>query len=220
VPGRQVRFADIDGDDKADYLTVADGGQVHAWLNRGGDGHGGWLDYGQIAAGVGAPGGNVRFANIDGDRRADYVTVDSNGAVHAWLNRGGDGHGGWLDYGQVATGVGVPGSKVRFADIDGDRKADYLTIADTGAVQAWLNRGGDGRGGWQSYGQIAAGVGVSGSLVRLSDIDGDGKADYIVVHENGAVHAWVNRGGDGHGGWLDYGQIASGVLVDASHVRL
>ncbi|MEV5511297.1 trypsin-like serine protease [Streptomyces orinoci] len=36
-----------------------------------------------------------------------------NGVVHAWLNNGGTGHGGWTDYGTFATGVGEPGSRMR-----------------------------------------------------------------------------------------------------------
>ncbi|AWZ05997.1 hypothetical protein DRB96_15955 [Streptomyces sp. ICC1] len=47
----RVRWADWDGDGKADRLTVADGGAVDVSLNRGGDGHGGWEPLGQISAG-------------------------------------------------------------------------------------------------------------------------------------------------------------------------
>ncbi|NJP83073.1 trypsin-like serine protease, partial [Streptomyces sp. AA8] len=58
--------------------------------------------------------------DFDGDGKADYLVVEDNGAVHAWLNRGGDTRGGWSDYGIVAKGAGAPGSKVRFADINAD----------------------------------------------------------------------------------------------------
>ncbi|MEU1672698.1 trypsin-like serine protease, partial [Streptomyces roseifaciens] len=68
--------------------------------------------------------------DFDGDGKADYLVVEDNGAVHAWLNRGGDTRGGWSDYGIVAKGAGAPGSKVRFADINGDGKADYLIVED------------------------------------------------------------------------------------------
>ncbi|WP_066926018.1 trypsin-like serine protease [Streptomyces sp. NBRC 110611] len=43
------------------------------------------------------------------------------------------------------------------------------------------------------------------------DINGDGKADYLIVDDNGAVHAFLNNGGDNHGGWTNYGQIATGA---------
>ncbi|MGP4092421.1 hypothetical protein [Streptomyces sp. KR55] len=44
---------------------------------------------GQIAAGTGAN-GEVHLADINGDRLDDYLVVDQNGAVQAWINNGGD----------------------------------------------------------------------------------------------------------------------------------
>ncbi|MFE0041956.1 FG-GAP-like repeat-containing protein [Streptomyces albireticuli] len=210
---------DINGDHKADYLVVEDDGSVRAWLNNGGDGHGGWTGQGRIATGVGTPGGKVRFADINGDGKADYLTVDDNGAVHAWLNNGGDNHGGWTDNGQIATGAGAPGSRVRFADINGDRKADYLVVEDNGAVRAFINNGGDNHGGWTDYGRIATGAGAVGTHVRFADINGDRKADYLAIDDNGAVHAWLNNGGDNHGGWTDNGQIVTGNGTAVAGVR-
>ncbi|WP_234371227.1 GDSL-type esterase/lipase family protein, partial [Streptomyces sp. XY431] len=49
--------------------------------------------------------GRVRWADFDGDGRADYVVLDDNGSVRVFLNKGGDGHGGWSDLGQVSTGM-------------------------------------------------------------------------------------------------------------------
>ncbi|MFB7126485.1 FG-GAP-like repeat-containing protein [Kitasatospora sp. NPDC056273] len=319
--GDKVRFADFDGDGKADYLVVGDDGSVNVWLNKGTDmpGGGGWSALGKVAAGV-APGGKVRFADVDGDKRADYVVVGDNGSLDAWLNNGGDtGERGWTELGQVATGVGLPSkyvwlgdidgdkkvdylaskgggvfdqcmlfnrggdgrggweepvpkesscdrgpdelpdstsyftdfdgdgkadhlevmpdgrvmcwagtgkggfrsggtvaagvapaAKVRLADFDGDGKADYLVLEDDGSVSVWLNKGGDGYGGWEAIGRVAAGVAPSGK-VRFADVNGDRRADYLVVEDDGSVKAWINNGGDGHGGWRELGQIAAGV---------
>ncbi|MGK5732824.1 FG-GAP-like repeat-containing protein [Streptomyces sp. URMC 124] len=210
APGTKVRFADINGDRKADYLVLDDKGAVHAWTKNS-DAEDSWTDRGIIATGTGAPPGKVRFADINGDGKADYLVLDDNGAVHAWTNNGGDGHGDWTDQGRIATGTGAPAAKVRFADINGDRKADYLVLDDNGAVHAWTNNGGDGHGDWINQGRIVSRTPVPGSGVHFSDIDGDGKADHLVVHDNGAVDALLNQGGDGHDGWKDYGRIATGA---------
>ncbi|MGK5545370.1 FG-GAP-like repeat-containing protein [Streptomyces sp. URMC 127] len=211
APGSKVRFADINGDRKADYLVLEDSGAVHAWINTSSGAKDDWDDRGVIATGTGAPGYKVRFADINGDRKADYLVVEDNGAVHAYINKGGDGQGGWEDRGVIATGTGAPRNKVRFADINDDRRADYLVVEDNGAVHAWLNEGGDGHGDWIDQGIIVSRTPAPGAGIRFADIDGDGRADHLIVHDNGAVDALVNQGGDGRGGWADYGRIATGA---------
>ncbi|GGP66221.1 FG-GAP-like repeat-containing protein [Streptomyces abikoensis] len=205
--GRDVRFADIDGDGKADYLVVGADGSVRAWRNAGG-GRDDWSPYGLIATGVpGATGDQVRFADIDGDGKADYVLVGADGSLRAWRNDGG--RDAWTSLGVIADGTGVPGPDVRLADLDGDRKADYIALQADGSVRAWHNN--DGRGGWTALGTIATGVpGARSDQVRFSDVDGDGKADYVVVDDDNGLRAWRNAGGDGHGGWPAYGRIAGG----------
>ncbi|WP_050502839.1 FG-GAP repeat domain-containing protein [Streptomyces monomycini] len=158
--------------------------------------------------------------DVNGDGKADFLSVDTKGAVHAWLNNGGAGHGGWANRGRITIDAKAPASRVRFADINGDGKANYLVVDDYGAVRAWLNKGGDGHGGWSDRGQMATGSGAPGSCVRFADIDGDGKADYLVVEDNGPIYAWVNNGGDGHGGWANRGQIAAGLAGPGDRARI
>ncbi|NEA71498.1 FG-GAP-like repeat-containing protein [Streptomyces sp. SID13588] len=214
----KVRWADFDGDRRADYLAVASSGAVSVHLNRGGDGHGGWSDLGRVAAGLTTDPARVRFADFDGDGRADYVLINANGSVTVYLNRGGDGHGGWSSLGQIATGVTTDASRVRFADFDGDGRTDYVLINTNGSVTVYLNRGGDGHGGWSSLGQIATGVTTDATKVRFADFDADGRADYSAIAASGAVQTYLNRGGDGHGSWLSLGGIASGVTSNAALV--
>ncbi|MFC5718582.1 FG-GAP-like repeat-containing protein [Streptomyces gamaensis] len=208
--GSRVRFADINGDGKADYLVVGRNGSVRAFVNKGGGVRDDWEKYGLIATGAG-PIEKVRFADVNGDGRADYLVVEDDGSVRAWLNNGaGDHDRGWTGVGQIISGVGAPGGRVRFADINGDGKADYLVVGDQGAVRALVNNGGDGHGGWIDRGQIATGAGPI-DKVRFADIDGDRKADYLVVEDDGSVRAWRNNGADGRDDWTNYGRIASGA---------
>lgn len=87
---------------------------------------------------------------------------------------------------------------------------------DTGAVKAWLNRGGDTTttSGWIERGQIAKGglAGATDAVVlaqfncdRMVDylvvradrsVDGDGRDDYLLVDNRGKVDAYLNRSGD------------------------
>ncbi|MFD3655193.1 FG-GAP-like repeat-containing protein, partial [Streptomyces sp. NPDC058620] len=223
LAGGQVRFADANADGYADYLVVDPNGAVRAWLNQGGTGTSGWTGAGQIASGVTLAGGQVRFADVNADRYADYVIVDPDGAMRVWLNQGGTGTSGWTSAGQIASGVGVPADQVRFADANADGYADYLVVDSNRAVRAWLNKGGPGTSGWTSAGQIASGADAPGSSVRFADIDADRRADYLVVEPNGAVRAWLNKGGDGGGvgggGWTAAGAFATGAGVPAAQLR-
>ncbi|WP_339151423.1 FG-GAP-like repeat-containing protein [Streptomyces sp. F41] len=81
---------------------------------------------------------------MDGDHRADYLMVGGDGSVHAYLNRGGKGGGGFEKRHNFANASNYPRHYVQFSDISGDGKADYLVIHDGGAVRSWLNRGGNG----------------------------------------------------------------------------
>jgi hypothetical protein len=45
----------------------------------------------------------------------------------------------WVNKGQVASGVLTSGAHVAFADLNGDLRADYLTVNSTGAVGAYRN---------------------------------------------------------------------------------
>jgi len=79
-----------------------------------------WVSAGTVATGTGSA-AQILFADIDGDRRADYLKVGADSSVQAWLYGGGTT---WFPQGTIASGVGVPGSQIRFADISGDGKAD------------------------------------------------------------------------------------------------
>ncbi|MFJ3901448.1 FG-GAP-like repeat-containing protein [Streptomyces sp. NPDC090025] len=219
-----VRWADFDGDGRNDRFTIADGGAVNTWLNRGGSQGGGWQALGQVAWGTTNDRTRARLADFDGDGRADYWAIQADGSVRVWLNEGGDvaGPNGWKGIGQVAFGTTNRQDQVRLADFDGDGRADYTVISDNGAVNVWLNRGGDGAGanGWRHIGQVASGVTNDRSRVRFADIDGDGRADYSVIAADGKVATYLNRGGDGHGGWHVLGQLATGVTTDHTRVEL
>ncbi|KAJ6490824.1 SGNH hydrolase-type esterase domain-containing protein, partial [Mycena sanguinolenta] len=210
----QVQFADLNGDGRAEYLWVHDDGSVEAWLNLGGPDNGpnaakvSWFPAGTIATGIGEDGAGVRFADLNGDGRAEYLWLDEDGAMTAYLNlgstTGGEGAANvqWLPQGVVATGPanGLGRDNVILADINGDGRADYLTVThDGGVAELWINGGGPNDGPnaaqvvWFPQGVIATGVGSSGIHVQFADLNGDGRAEYLDVNYlTSAVNAWLN----------------------------
>ncbi len=88
--GSQIRFADLSNlSGAADYLNVNSDSSVQEWFNEGYAEHvWNWEPEGTIASGVGAPGSQIQFADIDGNGLADYLDVNPDGSVQAWLNNG------------------------------------------------------------------------------------------------------------------------------------
>jgi lysophospholipase L1-like esterase len=213
VPGSQIEFANLTGNGLADYLDVNPAsGAVTAWQNDGpaGDTPRSWTSLGQIATGTGAPGSEVRFADLTGNGLDDYIVVNSNSSAQAWLNGGPDSSAPdgwlWLPAGTIAAGVGAPGSQIQFADLEGDGRADYLDVNPSSSVDEWLNGGQDASAqdgwNWTGEGEIALGVGVPGSEIQFGDLTGSGRADYLEVNPTtGAVAAWLN----GTSGWTSGG---------------
>ena len=81
--------------------------------------------------------------------------------------------------------------KVILADLNNDGITDYIIADDDGTVRAWI---GDGTPiGWKQIGKInPPWKDVTGDMVRMADVDGDGKADMIVLYSDGAAKVWRN----------------------------
>ncbi|MER5887167.1 FG-GAP-like repeat-containing protein [Streptomyces sp. NPDC001941] len=236
----RVLFAHIDGDARDDYVYLAANGAVYTWLNGGPDRYD-WHYKGRIAPGVGVPGREVTFADIDGDGDDDYVTLHPDtGALTLWENRGAsaasDSGWAWEPRGRIASGVGARGEHVRLADVDGDRKDDYVVIgASNGSLTAWSN-GGYRPGSpidpwnWNPLGQIAPGVGSPASHIRLAqlyiypnDPTASRRVDYLDVNDDSSVRGWQNAGpaSSSPSGWAwnPQGIIAAGVPAATGGTR-
>lgn len=206
-----VRLADLNGDGRDEYIWLHDDGAVTVFENlgwtyiNGQTGNVTWWPRGEIATGVGGRREQIHFADINGDRRADYLWVRDDGSVSMWLNVLSDPSDikniTWVEQGVIATGIGKTGAGVRFADLNGDNRSEYLYVDLHGAITAYLNGGHTyvntttGSVLWIEQGVIATGVGATRYQIRLADINGDGRADYLVVGDDSSVKLWQNQGG-------------------------
>lgn len=96
---------------------------------------------------------------------------------------------------ETTTGVGGLREQTAFADINGDGRADYLFLPgimnpqgdNTGRVEMWLNGGGPDDGPhaaeiiWHPKGEIATGGGTPAYQVLFADLNGDERAEYLMV---------------------------------------
>ncbi|KAH8800307.1 hypothetical protein F5884DRAFT_904986 [Xylogone sp. PMI_703] len=213
APGIGVHMADIDGDGKVDYLYVSESGEVNALINGGPDSSspGNWLWTpldAPIASGAGgANQKNLIFADINGDGRADYIVKTAEGSLNVWLNFGTYSSAkdiSWVPYGIAASGPAEGNVTILLADITGDGRPDYLIVDKDGGLAGYLNirSANEGKPNWAPQGgsppaakYIASGTSTKPANIRMADMDGDGKADYIVVDaDTGAITVYLNKG--------------------------
>ncbi len=195
-------FADIDGSRRAARMLVRPSGEVVAWRNNGWEnGKVRWAQFSTVLSG-GKPGGGdqVRFGDIDGDGRDDCLIVNRDGGITAYTADGS------ASCKTERKGIGVrkrtiaPDTKIRFADLNGDRLDDYILIHKDGKYEAMINGGRQpGSSSWR-WARMANGatwgkgdVPAGGSL-HFADVNGDEFADLLKVSPSGAVTAWPNRG--------------------------
>ncbi|KAL8981667.1 MAG: hypothetical protein Q9205_003611 [Flavoplaca limonia] len=241
VTGDGVVFADIDGK----FLMMM--GVLTAYVNGGpsGGGNDGWIwypqdDNGVINTGIGATQNQIRLADINGDKKVDYLAVNlTSGAITAYLNggRNPDANKGWvwLPQGVIATGIGRDGKGVQFAESNtpnglhirhkdvGDKEADYIWISEKGDRQVYLNVIDENPAKFVPYNDgklVATGVGGSRDEIRLADINGDNRADYVRIHHiDGSVKLWINQVGLNPDNWIEQGSVATGVGFSGSSVK-
>lgn len=114
---------------------------------------------------------------------------------------------------------------MRFGDLNGDGLADIFCVDSDGTLSAYLNANGGSLPAepvWTDLGVVMSAQGYSNDMVRLADIDGDGRVDYLGIDADGNVRGW--RNGDtektGSPSWVDMGIINSGgTMGDVNGIR-
>ncbi|KAL8709701.1 MAG: hypothetical protein Q9220_005641 [cf. Caloplaca sp. 1 TL-2023] len=230
-----VTFADLNGDGRDDYIWIGPNGEITAYVNGGlaADGH--WIWYPQpnkIASGVGGKRGEIQFADLNGDGRAEYLWVHPDGSVDVWLNEQLPAETAstlainWYPQTRSAKGIGRDGAGVRFADLNGDGRAEYLYVESNGAVIVYLNAGSQDAGPnagvitWVPQKQTATGVGGVRNETVLADMDGDGRSDYLhVSRTNGRVDETKNGGSQDPGpnaGVINWVGVANNPIANGA----
>ncbi|OTA98047.1 carbohydrate esterase family 3 protein [Hypoxylon sp. CI-4A] len=143
---RGLRFIDLNGDGLDDFVCISNpDGALYGVINNGdGGGTSGptWTSIGLIkAADANFPQAQVRLGDIDGDGRADFIGLNSDGTAHVWRNAGtGDKPDSWQSLGAKWTG-GDRGNLtgVRFEDINGDGRDDWMWMSNAGTTYTYTN---------------------------------------------------------------------------------
>ncbi|GAA4657000.1 hypothetical protein GCM10023324_02050 [Streptomyces youssoufiensis] len=168
-----------------------------------------WEPLGKIRDAAPA-GSKIAFPDLNGDGKADYAVVGTDGKVTGWRND--DPRKPAVSLGDISPADrGDNPDKVYFADMDGDGKDDYLRIlpkadSPTGVPQMRMSRNtsSGGKVSWDSATIIANNLGYEPEMY-FSDLDGDKRDDLITLNRMSFPSAWLNKGKGmpTPGGWED-----------------
>jgi len=180
------QFADLDGDGKKEYVFVKTDGVLRGYPNIDGvnDVYGTGRKVGE---GFTDP-ARLRFADLNGDRKDDLIRLDADGTVQAWPNVDGLNNS-WGTQRKIADGFTEP-DRIRFADLNGDGKDEFIVIEAAGTIRAWPNTDGINYV-WGTSRVMGSGF-PEPARGHFGDIDGDGKAEIIRVQANGDLLTWWN----------------------------
>ncbi|MGW0515892.1 peptidoglycan DD-metalloendopeptidase family protein [Crossiella sp. NPDC003009] len=140
-PGR-TRFADLDGDGKAEIISILPAGEVVAYHNVNGFGGYEGARNSVVGRGFHDP-ARTKFAEINGDRREELIVIQPAGEVVAYHNVNGFGGYEGARTSVIARGFTDP-ARTKFAEINGDGKAEIISQLPAGDVVAYHNVNGYG----------------------------------------------------------------------------
>jgi hypothetical protein len=207
-------FADVTGDGRADAIAVNTDGTVYV-SPSGSNGVSGYNLWTNSLRGYGSPPQyGTYFADVEGIGRADAIAVNDStegNAIYVAHNTGSSfaGASQWISNFSGPLGT-------FFADMNGDKKADAITVSTSGQVQVALSNGQ----------QFLAPTTWSNSLrgygtppqygTYFADVEGIGRADAIAVNdstEGNAIYVAHNTGSSlsGASQWLSnfHGSVAT-----------
>jgi peptidoglycan/xylan/chitin deacetylase (PgdA/CDA1 family) len=181
---RAMDVADVDGDGRAD-VCVVDRDDVSCAIA----GPHGFRPLRRWSAGVAAwPEPSLRLADVDGDGRADACARSGDAIVCARSTGKSFGAPGtWLAHSSLAAG-----DRLELADLDGDGRADVCGLhlssgeaAPDGVACARSNgRRFAASTRWSAPGDLAG-----PAVLRLGDLNGDGRADVCAGASDGVTCA-------------------------------
>jgi hypothetical protein len=137
-----VRFADLTNNGRADYLFMSANSSTNAWIHNDDNS---WTNAKRVKKTEGADRADMRWSDVNGDGKADMISVDKfNGDAKVYYNKGqGDNSGSSFIWSAASAAFdgSVAGTYQNFPDMDGNGRADLHSVLGTADNKAdtWLS---------------------------------------------------------------------------------
>lgn len=180
-------FGDVNGDSRADIISVSSSGDATVWLAT----KGGTFSSSSVW-GTGLTSAQfVKLGDVNGDGLADLFVFRSNGFVDVYKSTG---TGLVNDFAYHTPSVGPLSEKPALADVNGDGRTDIIKFGPNGGATVWLATG----SGFASPvdwipASYSAFVGFGGNVPYLGDFNGDGAADIVESRVGGSFTYWISN---------------------------
>jgi surface antigen len=212
---------DVNGDGRADIVIVKDVDQdtrrIEADVLSGKTGYTGWLSQSQTAAYDLKYTDQLLMGDVNGDGHADLVIAETfatgSGKIAIHVLSGATNYTSWLMHASTAAEYLSASDQLLMGDVNGDGKADLIIISsgdtDSGKTEAHILDGATNYTTWLYHTATPADYLNSYDKALMGDVNGDGKADMIIVTtqktNSGKVEVNVLSGATGYATWLAHG---------------
>ncbi|KAK8041302.1 esterase [Apiospora phragmitis] len=213
--GSEIQVGRVYGSGRLDYVWMKPAGdkiEVTVYQNLG-------------EGGTRRKGDGVFYCDMTGSGSDDYVWVWSPGdKAELYINTHNPPN--WKEDTKTLFNIGRNRRSIHLADWDGDGKCDVLSQRKSDGALEWWRNGYDkatGRFSFEYKGFVAGsekcsqgwGVSIFDRGLRLADIDGDGRADYLCLEKDGRTTGLLNT----KTGLVDVGQIKFSEGWDRANIR-
>lgn len=200
-PPNPAKEGDVDGDDKADLVTLHTNGNAYTYKGSNGSSIASFSGTMEPAV-FDADGFHVvDVADVNADNRSDMITVHSAGVIFTFMGQANGSFGFYKEAGKITPGYVGPGGHepIGVADVTGEGYGDLVTFyPPQGNFYIYP-------GNYQgTFGSpiVVPGAGANSALfdregiwfVDLEDIDGDGRADLVGMTSAGKAVVYPASG--------------------------
>jgi hypothetical protein len=175
-------FGDVDGDGRPDIAAgakIGEKGNWFAWWKQPAIPSGRWAK--QVIADQQPGATNIHIADLNGDRRADFLASRGHGRGVVWYEAPN-----WAPH-EIDAEIMGPHSLIT-GDIDGDGDLDGASCGKESGIVAWFEN--DGKGNFRVH---HVHEDQSAYDIRLVDMDGDQDLDILIGGQASQNVVWFEN---------------------------